>query len=58
LIWDILYEPKGYDFRARAMQAQAEAIKGLTPYLTPDQIQKLRTMAIQEYIFTFPDKGK
>jgi hypothetical protein len=58
LIWDILYEPKGYDFRARAMQAQAEAIKGLTPYLTPDQARKLRTMAIQEYLFSFLDNGK
>jgi hypothetical protein len=54
-VWDILYERKGFDLRAKAMQLQADALKGLTPYLTPEQVQKLRTVSVEEYILSFPE---
>jgi hypothetical protein len=54
-VWDILYERKGFDLRAKAMQLQADAFKGLTPYLTPEQVQKLRTVSVEEYMLSFPE---
>jgi hypothetical protein len=48
---------EGFSIRGQALQAQIEALRHLSPFLTSDQQDKLKSLQMREYLFYKPPPG-